>query len=592
MDWLTNLLFGPPTVAGSILIYSLVIAIGRVFGSIRIGSFELGSAGVMFAGLILGHFGWKVNGEVLEFVRDFGLILFVFAIGLSIGPGFLNALRSHGLVLNTLAFGLVFLGGLLTFLLSQFAGLSMPIAVGVFTGATTNTPSLAVVSAVLRESPPSVPQVLEAMEQSSPRRARQWKEQEHLTEEDQLQIQAEAARMPSLGYAVCYPAGILGTLLAIWLMRVIFRVDPSTELEQEKRSNQNHAPSIARMAVKVTNANLVGVAIEKIPSIDSMAITISRHRRGDQVEVARPDLTLALGDLLLVVGEGQDIRDFLMIVGEPVDASFEDHRHDVQTQRIIVSSKSIVGKTVAGVHLATRFGVQVTRIVRSGIELSAAGRTPLQLGDELVVVGNHSGIKRVAELVGDAPRHLWQPDLVPIFVGIALGVLVGSFPVTIPFFNVSLRLGLAGGVLLVALIVSNWHRVGPLVWFLKPSAGFLMREMGIALFLASVGLRSGDRFVETLVEGDGFRWMAMGVVITAVPLFIVSAVGYRLVGIPFLSMAGLLAGGMTAPAALSFANAQAPSDQPSLAYASVFPLTMILRIVCAQSLVMWYLSTP
>jgi putative transport protein len=586
-----NLLVGPPSVAGAILIYSLVIAVGRALGSIRIGSFELGSAGVMFAGLILGHLGWRVNADVIEFVRDFGLILFVMAIGLSIGPGFMNALRSQGLVLNLLAVGLVASAGLLTFLLSWWGGLSMPIAVGVFTGATTNTPSLAVASALLRDEPPTVEQVLTSMEQASPSRAREWRSRPSLSEEDQQQIRAEAARMPSLGYAVCYPSGILGTLLAIWLLRVFSRVDPIAEAESLRRQSQSEVPPIAKLALRVTNANLVGVSIGDIPSIESLSITVSRYRRHDQVEVARPEIKLELGDQLLVVGDEADLHDFLMIVGEPTEASFEDAKRDVQAQRLLVSSKEVVGKTIAKLHLSTRFGVQVTRILRSGIELPAAGGTALQLGDQLLVVGTSVGIQQVTQLVGDAPRHLWQPDLIPIFVGIAMGVMLGSVPITIPGVHLSVRLGLAGGVLLVALVVSNLHRIGPLVWFLKPSAGFLMREMGIALFLASVGLRSGDRFVETLVEGDGLRWMGMGVIITAVPLLLVSIIGYRMVGVPFLTMAGLLSGGMTAPAALAFANQQASSDRQNLAYASVFPLTMILRIVTAQALILWYLHT-
>jgi putative transport protein len=584
-----QLLTGPPSVASAILIYAVVIALGRGIGSIRIGSFELGSAGVMFVGLIVGHFGLRVEGEVSEFVRDFGLILFVFAIGLSIGPGFLNALRSQGLTLNLLAVSLVLLGALMTFGISTLWGIRMPIAVGIFTGATTNTPSLAVASGLLRDEPPPVSQVLDALDQAVPQSASQWRAKGTLSPDDEKLLRAEAARLPSLGYAVCYPCGILGTLLAIWLIRVLFKVDPLAEAETLRQQSSSQLPPVTKMAVRVTNSNLDGITIADIPGMDSLAVTISRHRREDNVEVARPETVLALGDALLVVGEGPDIDEFRMIVGEKTETSFEDKHHDVQTQRLVVSSKNVVGSTIADLRPATRFGVQVTRILRSGIELPAAGSTSLQLGDQLLVVGSGPAIKQVADLVGDAPRNLWHPDLIPIFVGIACGVLVGSVPITIPVINVTVRLGLAGGVLVVALVVSNLHRVGPLVWFLKPSAGFLMREMGIALFLASVGLRSGDRFVETLVQGDGFLWMGLGVFITFVPLFIVSVVGYRVLRIPFLSMAGLLAGGMTAPAALAFANQQASSDQQNVAYASVFPITMILRIVCAQGLIVWYL---
>jgi putative transport protein len=591
VDWLTQLLTGPPSVAGAILIYALVISLGRSVGSIRIGSFELGSAGVMFVGLLFGHIGLHVEPDVIEFVRDFGLILFVFAIGLSIGPGFVNALRSQGLIFNLLAVSLVLLGAGMTLAIAQVGGVSMPIAVGIFSGATTNTPSLAVSSALLRDEPPRPAQVLASLEQASPSRVSQWKSKATLTPEEEKLLLAEAGRLPSLGYAVCYPCGILGTLIAIWLIRVIFRVDPAAEAEELRQRREKELPPIEKMALRVTNANLVGVPIGEIPSLDSMSITVSRHRRGDEVDVARAETTLALGDELLVVGEGADLDDFRMIVGEPTETTFEDRHRDVQSQRLLVTSKSVVGSTIAELRLASRFGVQVTRILRSGIELPAAGPTSLQLGDQLLVVGNGLSIKQVADLVGDTPRNLWHPDLVPIFVGIAMGVMLGSVPITLPVLGVTVRLGLAGGVLLVALLVSNWHRIGPLVWFLKPSAGFLMREMGIALFLASVGLRSGDRFVETLVQGDGFWWMAMGVVITFVPLMLVSIVGYKLLRVPYLSMAGLLSGAMTAPAALAFANQQANSDRQNLAYASVFPLTMILRIVCAQGFVVWYLNT-
>ncbi len=509
MEWLTQLLTGPPTVASAILIYAIVIAVGRGIGSIRIGSFELGPAGAMFIGLIFGHFGLHVNDEVSEFVRDFGLILFVFAIGLSIGPGFLNAIRSQGLTLNLLATTLVLLSLLMTIAISAFLGVRLPIAVGIFSGATTNTPSLAIASELLRDEPPPADQILDSLDQAIPNSAKQWRAKGELGAEDEKLLMAEAARLPSLGYAVCYPCGILGSLITIWLIRVLFRVDPAAEAEMLRLKSVSQLPPVAKMAVRVTNSNLQGIAIADIPGMESLAVTVSRHRRGGEVDVARPETILALGDHLLVVGEGPDIDDFRMIVGEKTETSFEDKLHDVQTQRLVVSSKKVVGSTIADLRPATRFGVQVTRILRSGIELPAAGPTSLQLGDQIVVVGSESAIKLFADVVGDAPRNLWHPDLIPIFVGIAFGVLLGSMPITLPIINVTVRLGLAGGVLVVALIVSNLHRIGPLVWFLKPSAGFLMREMGIALFLSSVGLRSGDRFVETLVQGDGLLWMGL-----------------------------------------------------------------------------------
>lgn len=372
-------------------------------------------------------------------------------------------------------------------------------------------------------------------------------------------------------------------------MRVLSGVDPEGEAEALRKRQEEHRAVMSRLAIRVTNPNLDGRSIEGIPGLQSFGVTISRHRRGDEVKIASHDTLLQVGDHLLVVGEPNKLEEFRIVVGEPAEVSFEDSHHRLEAQRMLISSKQVAGRSVRDLHLASRFGVQVTRIVRSGIELPPARGISLQLGDQLQVVGTTAHLREVAKLVGDSPRSLWQPDLIPIFVGIAIGIMLGSLPITIPLLGITIKLGLAGGVLITAIVLSNLHRVGPLVWFLKPSAGFLMREIGIALFLASVGLRSGDRFVETLVQGEGLWWMASGIVITIVPLALTGWVGMRLMGVPYLTMSGLIAGGMTAPAALAFANRQASSDLQNLAYATVFPLTMIARILCAQVLVVIYL---
>jgi putative transport protein len=543
--------------AGAVLVLSLVAALGLALGAVRFRGVGLGIAGVLFVGLAFGHLGVHVEEPTREFVRELGLVFFVYSIGLQVGPGFLASLRRHGLRLNVLAGSVVVLG-VATALALRFAGGIEPAAlVGLLSGATTNTPSLAAAQQALKE----------AVADPAGR--------------------AMAAKMPGLGYAVAYPFGVLGIILVMVAVRVAFRVSVRKEAEDLERSRAAEVPPLARANLEVANPNLAGMALEKVPTLDASEIVVSRIWQGGTLLVPRPETRLRLGDVLLAVGPRDALDALRVVVGKESSLDLRTMPSAINSKRLIVTRTAATGRTVAALDFARRFGVQITRVSRAEVEMSATPDFELQYGDTVIAVGETGDIQKVAAELGDSPKSLNYPHLVPMFAGIALGIVVGSFSFSLPGVPAPVRLGLAGGPLLVAIALSRIGKLGPLVWYMPISANYALRETGIVLFLAAVGLGAGDVFVETLVRGDGLYWMAGGVALTVVPLLVV-AVGARLVlGLNYLTLCGLLAGSMTDPPALSFATAVAGSEAPSVAYATVYPLTMILRVLSAQLLVMY-----
>jgi putative transport protein len=543
------------TVVGALLVLSLVASAGLALGAIRLRGIGLGVAGVLFAGLLAGHLGVRLDERVLEFVREFGLVLFVYTIGIQVGPGFLASLRRHGLPLNLLALLVVVLGVVVALLLRLGFGIDPAALVGILAGATTNTPSLAAAQQALKEIA-SVDPAVEGL-----------------------------VRLPGIGYAVTYPFGVLGTILAMLAVRLAFRVSLASEREALRRTLEAGAPRLTRLNLEVTNPNLVGMSLERVPVLTGSGIVVSRFYRGGVLQVPRPDTPLELGDVLLAVGRRQELEDLRVVVGRESPLDLRSLPSAITTKRMIVTRTEVAGRTLDDLDFADRFSVQITRVGRAEIELGAAPGLELQYGDTVLAVGEAEDIRKVAAEIGDSPRDLNYPHLVPMFLGIALGVMVGNWAFRLPGAPGTVKLGLAGGPLLVAMALSRLGKLGPLVWYMPISANFMLREVGIVLFLAAVGLKAGDRFLETLVHGPGLEWMAAGAAVTLLPLLIVGFGARLLLRTNYLALCGVLAGSMTDPPALSFANAAARSDAPALAYVTVYPLTMLLRVLAAQILV-------
>ena len=542
--------------APAALVLALVAGLGLALGSVKVRGVGLTTAGVLFVGLLLGHLGVAVEGEVLEFARDFGLILFVTSIGLQVGPGFVSSLRRSGMTLNLLAASVVLLGVGLAAAAHLLLDVELPAVVGILSGATTNTPSLAAAQQALKEV---------------------------ATDAASL---ARGATVPPLGYAVAYPFGVAGIILAILVLKVAFRVSMPLEEKLLERTRRSEAPPLHRANLEVTNANLDGLLLEKLPIADRAGLVVSRVYHGGELLVPTHETRLAVGDVLLAVGPKKDLDDLRLLVGRESDLDLRSLPTPITSKRLIVTRKEVVGKTLGELNFAARFGVRITRVSRSELEMAAFPGFELRTGDAILAVGGPEEIRKVAAELGDSPRDLNYPHLVPVFLTIALGVAVGLFPFHLQGMPAPVKLGLAGGPLLVAIVLSRIGRIGPVVFWLPISANFMLREIGIALFLAAVGLRSGAGFVETLVKGPGLTWMAIGAAITIVPMLVVGAVGRFVFRVNFLTLTGVMAGSMTDPPALAFANGLAGSDAPTLGYVAVYPLTMILRIVSAELLVL------
>jgi putative transport protein len=545
------------TALGALLIFALVAGTGLVLGSFRFRGLGLGIAGVLFAGLLFGHLGVRVEPDILNFVREFGLVLFVYSIGLQVGPGFTASLRRHGLRLNLLAMAVVSGGVAMALVVHFVGGVEGPAVVGLLGGATTNTPSLAAAG--------------QALEQA-------------VTDDEVL---ATVGKLPGLGYAVTYPFGVIGIILVMTGVRFAFRINLAREADELQSSLASETTPVDRANLEVANPNLVGLPLEKVPLLSSTNLVVSRIWHHEALRVPGPDTRLELGDVLLVVGPRDELDALRVVVGRESDLDLRTMPSAITTRRVIVTRTEASGKTLAELDFVRRFGVQITRISRAEVEMSTSPRYEVQYGDTVLAVGTPENIRKVAAELGDSPRSLNYPHLIPVFLGIALGILVGSWPFTLPGVPAPVRLGLAGGPLLVAIALSRIGRLGPLVWYMPLSANFMLREIGIVLFLAAVGLGAGDRFVETLVVGPGLYWMAWGATITLTPLLVVSVAARVFMRLNYLTLCGLLAGSMTDPPALSFANGVTGSDAPSLSYATVYPLTMILRVLSAQLLLLY-----
>lgn len=546
-------LFVSQSAAHAVIIISIVAALGLALGNVRVLGVNFGIAGVLFSGIIFGHFRITINREIMEFLREFGLILFVYTIGMQVGPGFFSSLKKEGLRLNMLAAAVVVLGAGLAILVSRLFDIDMAAAVGMYSGATTNTPSLAAAQQALKEAGVTAQEII---------------------------------KLPGIGYAVSYPFGIVGIILTMILVRLIFRIDPS----KEAVCVESAKAGFMVLNIKVENKNLDGLTIGKIPALAGLGVRISRIFHENRVSVAQPDTVIRLGDIILAVGPGEKLSELALVVGRPSEVDIASLPSRITSARIIVTKKEVLGRRLSELDLESGYGVIITRAARAEIEFIATADYTLQFGDTLMAVGEEDAIRKVSVLLGNSPGELSHPQLIPVFVGIALGIMAGSVPVSVPGAPAGVRLGLAGGPLVIAILLSRVRKIGPLSWYMPISANFMLRELGIILFLACVGLGSGDSFVSTLTKGDGLRWMACASLITFIPLFATAVFARMRYGLNYLSLCGLLAGSMTDPPALSFANSMAASGATSISYATVYPLVMLMRVVSAQILVLSFMK--
>ncbi|MEH4797603.1 putative transporter [Atlantibacter hermannii] len=542
-------------IALTVSILALVAVVGLWIGNVKIRGVGLGIGGVLFGGIIVGHFveqaGIGLNVHMLHFIQEFGLILFVYTIGIQVGPGFFSSLRVSGLRLNLFAILIVALGGVVTAVLHKIFDIPLPVVLGIFSGAVTNTPALGAGQQILAD----------------------------------LGTPTAIVDQMGMSYAMAYPFGICGILITMWLIRVVFRINVDSEAAQHDASNGFSHAQLHTINLRVENPNLNMLAIQDVPILNSDTIICSRLKRENELMVPSPNTVVQIGDLLHLVGREKDLHNAQLVIGKEVDTSLSTHGTELRVERVVVTNEKVFGKKIRDLQFKQRYDVVISRLNRAGVELVASSNASLQFGDILNLVGRPASIDAVAAEVGNAQQKLQQVQMLPVFIGIGLGVLLGSIPLFIPGFPAALRLGLAGGPLIMALILGRIGTIGKLYWFMPPSANLALRELGIVLFLSVVGLKSGGDFVDTLLAGSGISWIAYGAIITAVPLITVGILARIFARMNYLTLCGMLAGSMTDPPALAFANnLHATSGAAALSYATVYPLVMFLRIITPQLL--------
>ncbi len=549
-------------IALTVSLLSLVAVIGLWIGHIKVRGVSLGIGGVLFGGILVSHFmtqyGVTLDSHTLHFIQEFGLILFVYTIGIQVGPGFFASLRQSGLKLNAFALMIVGLSGVLVILLHKLFNVPLPVILGIFSGAVTNTPSLGAGQQILAE----------------------------------LGGDSSTSVM-GMAYAIAYPFGIVGILLAMWLIRIIFKINVDKEADEFDSATNNKKDGLSTMNVRITNPNLNGLMLQEFPDFELHEVVYSRIKRNDELFVPKVHTKIQMGDILHLVGTKAALHKMQLILGEEVNVSLSTKGTMYRTERAVVTNEKVFGKQIRQLMLKGKYDVVISRLNRAGVELVPNGQMTLQFGDVLNLVGRQEDIDAVMAIIGNAQQKLQQVQMLPIFIGIGLGVLLGSIPIYIPGFPVALKLGLAGGPLVVALILARIGSFGKLYWFMPPSANLALREIGIVLFLAVVGWKAGGNFVNTLLSNEGLSWIFYGALITFIPL-IITAVVARIYGkLNYLSLCGLLAGSMTDPPALAFANAiKENNGAAALSYATVYPLVMFCRIILPQilAILLWVAS--
>ena len=555
MEWLWNLMADHESVAYTVIVYSVVIAIGVALGKVKFFGISFGIAWVLFAGIAMAEMGFTVNTHIQHFIKEFGLILFVYTIGLQVGPGFFSAFKKEGIKLNLLAVISIATCVATVIAIHYLTNTDMSTLVGIMSGAVTNTPGLGAANAALAEK-----------------------------------FGEDAPSLTTM-YAVAYPFGVFGIIIVMLGLRGIFKVN----IEAEKRLNSlRHSKDqvvINRFAIKVSNPSLFGKKLSVIKKTLDFDFTISRMCRKGEILLADADTLIEEGDVVLVVANQRENEKFFTLMGDSVAITdyFPDEKDMRYTsRRINVTQRAIFTRTLGEFDVLRRFGVTITRVFRAGVEFVPSAHTKLQFGDTITVIGDETHIQLVSKEFGNSKRRLQTPHIAELFMGITLGVLLGSIPFSIPGIPGAVRLGLAGGPLIVAILISRYGGKFSVTHYVSQSANLMVREIGIVLFLASVGLDAKAKFIETLLHGDGLYWMGLGVLITLIPLLVTSLIARIKGKLDYLEICGLLSGASTDPPALAFANDMSNSEIPALTYASVYPLTTFLRIMVAQLLIVFF----
>lgn len=557
MNWINDLLWGEG-IGHSILLLSFVIATGIQLGKIKVFGVSLGITLVLFVGIILGHFGFTINHNVIHFFKEFGLILFVYSVGMQVGPGFFSSFKQGGITLNMLACGIVFLGVLTAVILHYATGIPMPTMVGILSGAVTNTPGLGAAQQAFSDM--------------------------HGVSDNTI----------ALGYAVAYPLGVIGIILSIILIKYIFRVSFDKENEQLNSEDSSHTNEAKPISLIVKNPAIFNKTVAELSNLlEHRDFVISRVWRDSnkQIEIASANTVLQENDKVFVITTETDAETIKTFIGEEIDMERKQWiRMESQfiNRRILITKPELNGKRLGQLKLRKLYGINITRINRAGVDLVAKPGLTLQVGDRVNVVGTETAVSNVEKVLGNSMKRLNEPNLITIFVGIALGIVLGSIPISFPGIPQPVKLGLAGGPLVVAILISRFGYHYKLITYTTQSANLMLREIGITLFLACVGISAGDGFVDTIVNNGGFAWIGYGFIITFVPLMIIGCIGRYFCKVNYFTLMGLIAGSTTDPPALAYSNATAGNDAPSVGYATVYPLTMFLRVLTAQLLILFF----
>ncbi len=555
-----DLFFGQGT-GHSIMLLAIVIAVGLYLGKFKIKGVTLGSTWILFVGILLSHFGFRAEGALLHFLKEFGLILFVFSIGLQVGPGFFHSFKKGGLTLNMLAVSLIVLGVLTTYVIHLVTGEDLATMVGVMSGAVTNTPGLGAAQQTFFDVTSG-------------------------TFLSDVEASAEAAALAS-GYAVAYPLGVLGVIFVLMAVKAIFKIDHRKE-QQKIEQDEGEIESAVRVACQVKNPAIFGKAVKDVDHEIANKFVISRILRNGIVEAPVSTTVLNEGDKLLVVTSKTSVDVVTMLFGEQIDmdlSAWESIDTTMVSKKLNVSKSSLTGKKLKDLNIRSTYGVSITRIDRAGVDLVANPNLRLQMGDVIVVVGTPQAIEKVAKLVGNSAASLRHPNLIPIFFGIAIGVIFGSIPFKFPGIPQAIKLGLAGGPLIIAILIGYFGPRLKITTYTTLSANMMIREMGISIFLAAVGLGAGENFVSSIVNG-GYWWILYGALITIIPTFLIAVIGRIFFKLNFFQICGLLSGSCTNPPVLAFAQNAYGTDYTSVNYATVYPLSMFMRVLVAQILIL------
>lgn len=560
-DWFENLFYPDttPDITQSLVVILLTIGIGVFLGRFKIYRISLGVSAVMFTGIIMGHFGFTIDEKISGFTRDLGLILFVYAIGIQVGPSFFSSFKKEGFKFNVLSSVTVLLGGFITYIIFKLAPLDISNAVGLMSGAVTNTPGLGAAKASLQDV--------------------------------RLQFPDRVFADPTIAYAITYPIGILGVIFAIIIAKKLFRIDTKTELNQILVQKEQEQVKLMRKKCRISNPEIFGKSIYSVLKESGLNdIIISRMKHSGSKEVFTPTLNTKVHerDVLMVVGLPDQVEKFLEITGKESQDLEIEAENDIITKTLYVTRKSATHKTLAELDLLNKYGLKVTRVYRSGMELLANHSLELFYGDRVRVVGTKEDIAEVEKIIGNSQKRLIEPDFLSLFGGLVIGIILGSLPIVIPTLPIPVKLGFAAGPLLAALLVSRYGGIGVIHSYINNGAIYFMKDLGICLFFASVGLHAGTHFYENFIQYNGWIWVVYALFISLIPLAFMVLIGRLYLKINYLQLAGLMSGTYTDPAALAFSNGYFDSDIPTQAYATVYPFVTILRIFVAQLLILLF----